>query len=193
MPQVNFLLMAGVLYITFTFGSSSALGAAYGVSVIGAMITSSLLAILAIWKVLRRPLWLAVADHHAVPRDRVRLPRLEPAENFQRRSRAAADRRRLHSHHVDVGARLFAAAGTARGAMSALSNCWICSQSLRRNACAARPFSSPPIPHAAPASLMHNLKHNQVLHDQIILLTVRTARFAARRARRTGDHRDRAP
>src|SRR5262249_27260996 len=59
MPQVNYLLMAGVLYITFTFQSSSALGSAYGVSVIGAMITSSLLAVLAIWKVANRPLWLA--------------------------------------------------------------------------------------------------------------------------------------
>ena len=29
-------------------------------------------------------------------------------------------------------------------------------------------------PDIAPAALMHNLKHNQVLHDQIILLTVKT-------------------
>jgi KUP system potassium uptake protein len=28
---------------------------------------------------------------------------------------------------------------------------------------------------AAPAALMHNLKHNQVLHERIILLSVRTA------------------
>jgi KUP system potassium uptake protein len=30
-------------------------------------------------------------------------------------------------------------------------------------------------PHAAPAALMHNLKHNQVLHEQVVLLTVRVA------------------
>jgi KUP system potassium uptake protein len=29
-------------------------------------------------------------------------------------------------------------------------------------------------PNATPAALMHNLKHNQVLHDQIIILTVNT-------------------
>src|SRR5207237_7336409 len=58
--QVNYLLMAGVLFITFSFGSSSALGSAYGVSVIGAMLTSSLLAIIAIWKVSKRSLWVAV-------------------------------------------------------------------------------------------------------------------------------------
>ena len=29
-------------------------------------------------------------------------------------------------------------------------------------------------PDVAPAALMHNLKHNQVLHEQIIILTVRT-------------------
>lgn len=53
--------MIGVLFMTFSFGSSSALGFAYGVSVIGAMLTSSLLAIVAIWKVGKRPLWLAIA------------------------------------------------------------------------------------------------------------------------------------
>jgi KUP system potassium uptake protein len=30
-------------------------------------------------------------------------------------------------------------------------------------------------PEAAPAALMHNLKHNQVLHEQVVILTVRTA------------------
>jgi KUP system potassium uptake protein len=30
-------------------------------------------------------------------------------------------------------------------------------------------------PDTAPAALLHNLKHNQVLHEQIIILTVRTA------------------
>jgi KUP system potassium uptake protein len=30
-------------------------------------------------------------------------------------------------------------------------------------------------PHLAPAALMHNLKHNQVLHEQVILLTVKVA------------------
>ncbi|MEQ1492269.1 MAG: KUP/HAK/KT family potassium transporter, partial [Terricaulis sp.] len=30
-------------------------------------------------------------------------------------------------------------------------------------------------PHAAPTALMHNLKHNQVLHERIILLSVKTA------------------
>jgi KUP system potassium uptake protein len=30
-------------------------------------------------------------------------------------------------------------------------------------------------PETAPAALLHNLKHNQVLHEQIIILTVKTA------------------
>jgi KUP system potassium uptake protein len=30
-------------------------------------------------------------------------------------------------------------------------------------------------PHAAPSALLHNLKHNQVLHENVILLCVRTA------------------
>ena len=32
-------------------------------------------------------------------------------------------------------------------------------------------------PMAAPTSLLHNLKHNQVLHEQVVLMTVRTEAF----------------
>ena len=46
-PQINWLLMGGVVILVAAFGSSSALASAYGISVVGAMITSSALAVVA--------------------------------------------------------------------------------------------------------------------------------------------------
>ena len=43
-----------------------------------------------------------------------------------------------------------------------------------RIACRARRCSSPAIPTSAPTSLMHNLKHNRVLHERNIILTIKT-------------------
>jgi KUP system potassium uptake protein len=56
MPQINYMLMTGVVILVLLFKSSSALASAYGVSVIGTMITSSILAFIAvrrIWKLSR--------------------------------------------------------------------------------------------------------------------------------------------
>jgi KUP system potassium uptake protein len=53
MPQINWMLLAGVVILVLTFKSSSALASAYGVSVIGTMITSSILIFIAarrVWK-----------------------------------------------------------------------------------------------------------------------------------------------
>ncbi|NPD16084.1 potassium transporter Kup [Xinfangfangia sp. D13-10-4-6] len=47
-PLVNGLLMFGVLALVVTFGSSSALAAAYGISVSGAMLVTSLLAVVVV-------------------------------------------------------------------------------------------------------------------------------------------------
>ncbi|MCL4067071.1 potassium transporter Kup [Pseudomonas sp. GX19020] len=48
LPLINGLLMFGVLALVLTFGSSSALAAAYGISVSGAMLVTSLLAVVVV-------------------------------------------------------------------------------------------------------------------------------------------------
>jgi KUP system potassium uptake protein len=60
MPQVNWLLLAGVLVLTLAFNSSERLAAAYGIAVTGEMIVTTLLAFIVIWKLWKAPPWLAV-------------------------------------------------------------------------------------------------------------------------------------
>lgn len=50
LPRINWLLMIAVLYIVFAFKSSSALASAYGVAVTGTMVITSIMAFLVMWK-----------------------------------------------------------------------------------------------------------------------------------------------
>ena len=60
MPQINWLLLIGVLILVIQFGSSSSLAVAYGIALSGAMVVTGLLLFFVIWKVWKRPLWLAL-------------------------------------------------------------------------------------------------------------------------------------
>ena len=174
MPQVNYLLMIGVLFMTFSFGSSSALGSAYGVSVIGAMLTSSLLAILAIWKVSKRPLWFAIA----LMTPFIVLELVFAASNLTKI---------FHGGIVP----LIIAAGFILVMWTWVRGSSLLHEQTRRDVSLKQMLAtleiSPPgrvrgtaifltaDPQAAPTALLHNLKHNQVLHERIILLSVKTA------------------
>jgi KUP system potassium uptake protein len=174
MPQVNYLLMIGVLFMTFSFGSSSALGSAYGVSVIGAMLTSSLLAIFAIWKVSKRPLWVAIA---------VMMPFIILEIIF-----AGSNLLKLFSGGLVP---LIIAAGFILIMWTWVRGSALLHEQTRRDVSLEQLLAtleiSPPRrvrgtaifltadPQAAPGALLHNLKHNQVLHERIILLSIRTA------------------
>ena len=61
MPQVNRLLLIGVMLLCLIFGSSSGLAAAYGISVSGTMLVSTVLSFIVIWKVWKRSLAFALA------------------------------------------------------------------------------------------------------------------------------------
>ncbi|MCX5576907.1 potassium transporter Kup [Kaistia terrae] len=59
MPQVNTLLMVAVLILVITFGSSSKLATAYGISVTAEMVITACLAFIVIWRFWRWPMWVA--------------------------------------------------------------------------------------------------------------------------------------
>jgi len=61
MPQVNWLLLVGVLILVALFQTSSSLGSAYGVAVTGTMVVTAAMAIYVIWKHWKWPLWAALA------------------------------------------------------------------------------------------------------------------------------------
>lgn len=60
MPQVNRWMLVIVLLLCVTFGSSTALASAYGISVIGTMIVSTFIAFFVLWKIYNKPLWIAL-------------------------------------------------------------------------------------------------------------------------------------
>jgi KUP system potassium uptake protein len=173
MPQINWLVLAGVIILTVGFGSSDRIGAAYGIAVTGEMVVSTLLAFVAIWKLWKQPAWLAAL---------ICIPFLFIESVF------------LASNMTKVWSGGFVPLALAIG-LVILMWTWtrgtrILTETVRRDEPLAKLFETlsvhPPHrvrgtaifltgdPGTAPAALMHNLKHNQVLHEQIIILTVKT-------------------
>ncbi len=173
MPQINWLVLAGVLVLTVGFGSSSRLASAYGIAVTGEMVVTTLLVFVAIWKLWKQPAWLAAL---------ICLPFLVIEGVF------------LASNMTKVWSGGFVPLVLAVGLVVIMWT-WVrgsrlLADTVRRDEPLSKLFETlshhPPHrvrgaaifltgdPDVAPAALMHNLKHNQVLHEQLIILTVKT-------------------
>lgn len=61
-PFINGLLFVSVVLVTLAFGSSSALAHAYGVSVTTTMLCSTVLTFFVVWRGWKYPLWLTIAS-----------------------------------------------------------------------------------------------------------------------------------
>ena len=61
MPQINLMLLIGVIFLVVLFGSSSRLATAYGIAVTGTMVVTACLAFIVAWKRWRWPVWAAAA------------------------------------------------------------------------------------------------------------------------------------
>jgi KUP system potassium uptake protein len=174
-PQINWILLLGVAALVLGFRSSDGLANAYGVSVVGAMITSSILAVVAIHRLKRRPIWqaaLAFSPFLAV----------EGAFLVANLTKVA------HGGYIP----LLIASGliflmwtwmrgvtrVSRAEQSDLTLADVLPMLTQRPPLRARGAAVflTADPTSVPAALMHNLKHNQVLHEQIVLLTVKVAR-----------------
>jgi KUP system potassium uptake protein len=171
-PQVNWMLMAGVAVLVLGFRSSGALASAYGVSVVGAMVTSSLLAAVALHRLKRRPVWQAVAL-------------LSPFVAVEAAFAGANLLKVAHGGWIPLalagiliavmltwtrGAARLAAAEAGQVGLDDVIAMLAARPPLRARGAAVYLTADPT---AAPAALLHNLKHNQVLHEQVVLLTVR--------------------
>jgi KUP system potassium uptake protein len=174
-PQINWLLMIGVAALVLGFGSSSALANAYGISVVGAMLTSSILAIVAVHRLLKRPIWLAVllfspfvvVETTFLAANMLKLahggyvPLLIAAGMIFLMWTWTSGRRRLAvAEQRDLDVEDVIPILTSRSPMRAKGTAVFLTA----------------VPRKAPAALLHNLKHNQVLHEQVVLLNVRVAR-----------------
>ena len=175
-PRVTVALLVGVLLLVGLFRTSSALASAYGIAVATTMVVDGLLAFFVIWKLWHWPLWKAAAA-----------------------DRAVRDRRRdvlLRQFHEIVRGRLGAAACSAprmvlliltwrRGTgilVSKTRRTEVPLDTLLRSLEKKPPHIVPGTavfltsdPDFAPTALLHNLKHNKVLHEHNVILTIITA------------------
>jgi KUP system potassium uptake protein len=60
-PKINQLLLIGVVLLVLLFKSSSALASAYGIAVSGTMVVTTALAFVVVWKRWHWPIWAAVS------------------------------------------------------------------------------------------------------------------------------------
>ncbi len=174
LPRVNTLLLIGVLVLVLAFGSSSNLAHAYGISVFGAMAVDAVLAIIVIWKGWRWSLGLALFTM---------VPFLVIDLAF-----FGANLTKLFlGGYVPVlmatvlivlmwtwtkgTAILFEKTRKADVPLVELVGMLEKSPPHRVKGTAVFLTSDPD---TAPAALLHNLKHNKVLHEKNVVLTVKT-------------------
>ncbi|CAN7396567.1 potassium transporter Kup [Variovorax sp. LjRoot290] len=171
-PVVNWLLMAGVLLLVLGFRTSSALSAAYGIAVSITMVTTTLLAGVVAYRLWR---WNRVAVVVGVLAFAVIDITFVVANSLK----------------VFDGGWLTLAVAVL---VMVLFTTWAKGRRLGLEAAAAQSMPLEPfveslaanMPHrvrgtavflnsdadAVPHALLHNLKHNQVLHEQVIVLRV---------------------
>ena len=174
MPRVNMLLLLGVLLLVVAFRSSSALASAYGIAVTGTMVVTAMMAFVVIWKGWRWSLpaaaalvgpflavdltflaanLLKIVDGGWVPLALGTLLMIV-MYTWRRGTRLLFEKtRRQETPLADLVAMLER-------------------KPPQRVPGTAVFFTSDPA--SAPTALMHSLKHYKVLHEQNVILTVKT-------------------
>ena len=173
-PRVNRILLIGVILLVLMFKTSSALASAYGIAVTASLVVDSCLAFVVVWKLWRWPLWGALVVTGA-------FLCIELAFF------SANVVKILDGGYVPmfVGASMVVMMWTwVRGTK-------LLEQKTRRDSIPLRDLlrmleKSKPTrvqgaavfltsdPEVAPTALMHNLKHNKVLHERIFIISVKT-------------------
>ncbi len=173
-PRANWLLLAAVLVLIIIFKSSSALAHAYGIAVTGTMVVTAIMAFFVAWRFWNWPVWLAamvitpflLVDTIFLAANALKIPQggwmpllvgavlVTLMMIWRRGTRIIIEKTRK----VDVP-------------LSELVSMLQKSQPHRVRGTAVFLTSDP---ETAPAALLHNLKHNKILHEQNAVLTVQT-------------------
>ncbi|WP_131196199.1 potassium transporter Kup [Lichenihabitans psoromatis] len=174
-PRANRLMLIGVLVLVFLFKSSDNLANAYGIAVTGTMVVTTSLSFFVVWKLWRWPLYWAV-----------------PFVAFF----LVIDLAFLFANMVKVldggWVPLLMAACSMLLMWTWVRGTAFLSEKTHRDSISTRDLirmlqKSKPIrvpgtaifltsdPEVAPSALMHNLKHNKVIHERVIILSVKTA------------------
>ena len=175
MPQVNGLLLIGVIFLISVFKSSSGMAHAYGLAVTGTMVITTSLAFVVVRGLWKWPLWkaaLVVAPmitldlvflganalklfHGGFVPLMLGIGLFIVMASWSRGGRLVAEKVARDSAPLDSVIGMLTERGPKRVAGTAV-------------------FLTGDPDHA-PSALMHNLKHNRVLHETNVILTVRTA------------------
>ncbi|WP_265529572.1 potassium transporter Kup [Sphingomicrobium marinum] len=173
-PAINWALMISVIALVLTFGSSSNLAAAYGIAVTGAMLIDTVLiavVFLVLWKWKKRyvlPLLALffIVDIMYFGANLLKLPEggwvplIIGAIVFTLLTTWAKGRKRLLKRiNAEVMPLDIFCASTVKRATRVSGTAVFLTTST----------------HGVPHSLLHNLKHNKVLHERTFLLTVKIA------------------
>jgi KUP system potassium uptake protein len=173
-PRMNALLLIAVIFLVIAFKSSSALAHAYGIAVTGTMVVTAIMAFFVVWKVWQWPLWAAIGvitpfllvDVIFLGANALKIPQggwmplvvgallVVVMATWRRGTRILFEKTRK----TDV---------PLLELIAMLEK----SQPHRVKGTAIFLTSDPD---TAPAALLHNLKHNKVLHEKNVVLTVRT-------------------
>jgi KUP system potassium uptake protein len=174
-PRVTIALLIGVLLLVGLFRTSSALASAYGIAVATTMVVDGLLAFFVFWKLWKWPLWKAVA---------VMAPFVIVDVTFF----SANSMKLLEGAWAPI---LFGA-GMVLLILTWRRGTGILASKTRRTEVPIDTLfrileKKPPHivpgtavfltsdPDFAPTALLHNLKHNKVLHEKNVILTIVTA------------------
>jgi len=174
LPRVNWMLLIAVLFMVLLFKSSSNLAAAYGVAVTAQMVLTSLIAFFVIWRMWGWKIWqvaLLIVPLLFLEQAFFMANMLKIFEGAWVPLLLAACVGLIMITWVR-GARLL----SKQTRKQEVDLDW-----LLRKLEAKPPHRVPGTavfftgdPDAVPTALMHNLKHNRVLHERNIILSIRT-------------------
>jgi KUP system potassium uptake protein len=173
-PRVNRLLLIGVLSLVFIFKTSGSLASAYGIAVSGTMLVTTALAFVVVWKRWHWPLWgaaLMVSGFLIIDCAFLAANLTKVFEGgwmplalgccsmiimwtWVRGTGLLAKKTRRDSIPIAELIRMLETSKPTRVPGTAI---FLTST-----------------PDAAPSALMHNLKHNKVLHERVVLMSVVT-------------------
>jgi KUP system potassium uptake protein len=173
---INWLLMIAVLILVLEFRSSANLAAAYGIAVTGTMVVTT--ALLVIWAVAAQRLPASVIIAAALPIAVLELAFL--ASNLNKIGQGGYAPVFVA---VLVGTVMWAWWSGTQGMLSRIHRTRIdldpfAARMLTTSAhtIPGTAFFLTPDADAVPSALLHNLKHNHVLHEKNVILTVDTLR-----------------
>jgi len=173
-PRVNRMMLIGVLALVLMFKSSSALANAYGIAVTGTMVVTTALSFVVVWRMWKWPLWAALAltgtflivDLAFLAANLVKV--LEGG--YVPLILAACS---MIVMWTWVRGNALLVRKTQRDSIPTIELIRMLEKSKPVRVAGTAIFLTNSAD-TAPSSLMHNLKHNKVLHERVMIMSVKT-------------------